>query len=74
MSDGTTEVEMPPVEAVQVLRVQPGDTLVITTTKPITEAAAATIRDQLRLAFPGVPAVVLDDGTTVRIVRPDAEP
>jgi hypothetical protein len=54
----------------EVVRVQPGDVLVLTCQHRLTEADAACIREQVgRSGLAGLEVVVLDNGTTMSVVH-----
>jgi L-lysine 2,3-aminomutase len=64
--------ELTEVEHVEVLRIQPGDTVVVNVPRRITLQDADRIKElvQARLAV-HVPVMVLGEGITVSIARPD---
>lgn len=57
------------VEHLQVLHLEPGDTLVITTKLPLTAAAADYMKEQLEATFPGHKAIILDNSSELGVVR-----
>lgn len=58
-----------PAVHVDVLRIQPGDTLIASTPANLTREAAAHFARQLERYFPGHNAVVLDGGWTLGVAR-----
>lgn len=47
------------------LRLRPGDTIVIEATRPISSRMAETLTEDMRLAFPDNPCIVLDAGLRI---------
>ena len=68
MSDAQDEM-LPAVPDVEILRLQPGDTLVITSLVPLTDEHVASLRDDLGARFPGHQAIILDGGITLSVLR-----
>lgn len=57
-------------EEVRVLRLQPGDVIVVRIERPVTQVAADTLREKLEEAFPGHKGVILD-GASMEVIRPE---
>lgn len=58
------------IQEVRVLRLQPGDTLVLRSDQHLTPEVAARMQEQLKAAAPeGVKCVVLDSGLGVEVIR-----
>lgn len=57
---------------IQVLRLQPGDVLVVQADRYINEHVAAGIKDRVRAIFGrDIPVMVLSDGMSLSVVRPE---
>jgi len=63
-------VELP---EVRILRLQPGDTLLLTAEHQVTEAELDAIGKNLAERFPGHPVVLLDNGLSLDILRKDGD-
>lgn len=53
---------------VKVLRLKPGDTIVLTFPKPLSKAAAMSLRDYAERHFKA-PVTILDDGLDIAVLR-----
>lgn len=62
------------VEEVRVVRLQPGDVIVLATSKRLSMADADDLRDRARAFFDGHRVVVLEDGVTLEVLRKDGAP
>jgi len=71
LADETLAEALSELAHVEVLRVQPGDMVVITHPGPLTMEQASYIKRavQARLPLPDVPVLVLSDGLTVSVAR-----
>jgi hypothetical protein len=57
-------------EPVEILRVQPGDTIIVRTEQRLTREGAERIQAIVAANIPfDVPVLILDDGTTISIAR-----
>jgi hypothetical protein len=64
--------ELTEAEHVEVLRIQPGDTVLVHVPRPITLQDADRIKEVVRSQITiDVPVMVLGEGITVSIARPD---
>jgi hypothetical protein len=54
---------------VAVLRIQPGDVLVLTSAQPLTDMAAADIGQRMKELFPDNDVLLLDGGLSLHITR-----
>jgi hypothetical protein len=63
----------PGFESVRVMRLQPGDALVIEVDYPVDEKTKHLFLRRLEHTFPGHKAIVLDNGARLSITRPDGE-
>jgi hypothetical protein len=61
------------IDHVEVMRLRPGDVIVATVARPITEVQAKVIAEQLRERFPGYEAVVVPGDITLSVARPEAQ-
>lgn len=59
-------------EHVQVLRLEPGDTLVLKTPRALTADQADRIRQQLEARFPGYPALVISGDMDLSVIEQQA--
>jgi len=60
---------LPAVPDVQILRLQPGDTLVITSPVWLSDQQVDEIKTSLKERFPGHQALLLDGGATLSVLR-----
>ena len=56
-----------------VLSLKPGDQIVLTTPNPLSDSAYAQIQEILKKVFPNHSGIILENGTTIKIVRPEGE-
>lgn len=61
-------------EHVQVLRLEPGDTLVLKVPRELTAEQADDVRQQLEARFPGYPALVMSGDMDLSVVEQQADP
>ena len=62
------------ITAVEVLRLQPGDAIVLKTEKHLSMYDAEKARDKLRAWFEGHEVIVLDGGASLQVAHKDGEP
>lgn len=58
-------------ESVKMMRLQPGDTIVVESGVHLTADQAAKLRSQAEEQFPGYHVVVLTGGATLSVVHPE---
>lgn len=58
----------------RVVRLEPGDTIVITTLRRLTQADVQDIRDRVIAFFGEYEVAVLEDGMQMQVIRRDGEP
>lgn len=61
----------PGFESVRVMRLQPGDVVVIEVNYPVSAKDIDQFKARLERTFPGHKAIVLDNGARLTITRPD---
>lgn len=71
MPEGLAEIG---VEEVRVVRLQPGDVIVLVTSKRLSLDAAEHMREHAQAFFDGHQVVVLEDGLTLEVLREDGAP
>jgi len=59
------------IEEVRVARVQPGDVIVLMTSKQIGQEQAEVMYDQLKALFEGHRVAILEDGMFLEVLRPE---
>lgn len=59
---------------IELLRIQPGDTIIAKVDRAIPAQAADEIRKRLEYKFPGHDALVLSDGVTLTAARHSGDP
>lgn len=64
-----SEIELPAVDEVKILRLQPGDTIVCRTERRLTDEEFAKIGENLKRCFPDSRVAVLDGGATIEVLR-----
>ena len=69
----TVADDLPVVQRIDVLQIQPGDVLAVIPARRLDMAEAADLRDELRSKAPGHEVVVLEPGFELAAVRPAAE-
>lgn len=62
-------MELPEIERVEAIRVEPDDLILVTTRHPISMQEAERLKGQLRRIFPNNLCVVMTDAT-LEVVRP----
>lgn len=72
--DAPVSGELVTFEHVQVLRLEPGDTLVLKTPRALTADQADRVRQQLEDRFPGYPALVISGDMDLSVVEQAADP
>lgn len=60
---------LPPVVRQEVVKIQPGDTLVLRSLHPLTEAHVARFKEQFERVFRGNKCVMLDSGMEMSVMR-----
>lgn len=60
-------------ESVRVMRLQPGDVIVVEVDYPVSLEHQAEFKARLDRVFPGHKAIVLDNGARLTVARPDGE-
>lgn len=60
---GCADLELPAVPDVQILRLAPGDTLVLNVDHPLDDQEFATLSAQLKEQFPGHRVAILENAT-----------
>jgi hypothetical protein len=63
--------KLPPLKAAKVVRLQPGDVLVLVCEDQITKEQAALLTEYGEQAFPGHKVVVLSGGLDIKLIRPE---
>jgi hypothetical protein len=67
----TQEARPAELEHLRVLRLEPGDVLVLTCPDPLTFERAETLRARVKQEFPGHKVIVIDSGGSLGVVRSD---
>ena len=57
------------VESVKMMRLEPGDRVVLLFPGPLPKRALAVLRDQLDRMFPDNPVIILDNGATLEVLK-----
>lgn len=66
-------VELADVRHIELMRVQPGDTIVISVAEPIDEKQQHSMTERARDLFPQCGVILLDNRATLAVVRPGGE-
>jgi len=66
-------MDEPGFESVRIMRLQPGDALVIEVDYPVDEKTKDLFIRRLGMVFPGHKAIVLDNGARLSVARPDGD-
>lgn len=62
-------MDLPPIERVEAVRLEPGDVVVLTVAQPIPMAVAESLKEQLRPVFPGHKVLIVSQAE-LEILRP----
>lgn len=65
---------LPAVQSIEVARLRPDDTIIITAERRLCEAEVEAVEHVAKVAFPGRRVVVLDGGLKLSVVRGATEP